>query len=143
MQKLLTVRIEEELHQKLRLSTVAHETTVAEIVRKSLEEWLVKNPAPTGNARRAVAAKLAKSGRGRKPAATKSAPAKKAVADKAPAKKAAAKPAAKRTAKPAAKKVASKPAAKPAPAKKAAAKKPAAKKVAAKAKAPATRRKRA
>jgi hypothetical protein len=46
MQKLLTVRIDADLLQELRLATVARGTTMAEIVRNSLEEWLSQNPPP-------------------------------------------------------------------------------------------------
>ena len=46
MQKLLTVRIDADLLQELRLATVARGTTMAEIVRTSLTEWLQQNPAP-------------------------------------------------------------------------------------------------
>ena len=46
MQKLLTVRIDADLLQELRLATVARGTTMAEIVRGSLTEWLQSNPAP-------------------------------------------------------------------------------------------------
>ncbi|MBI1290395.1 hypothetical protein GC173_04035 [bacterium] len=57
-QKLLTVRLEEDFHQKVRMATIAHETTMAEVVRAALEAWLKTNGAKPKKA--APAAKPAK-----------------------------------------------------------------------------------
>lgn len=59
MQKLLTVRIDADLLQELRLATVARGTTMAEIVRGSLTEWLQANPAPQISRSRSKAAATA------------------------------------------------------------------------------------
>jgi hypothetical protein len=50
MQKLLTVRIDGALLQKLRVATVQRDTTIAAVVREGLEAWLAKNPAKAGAA---------------------------------------------------------------------------------------------
>ena len=46
MQKLLTVRIDGALLQRLRVATVQRDTTIAQVVRQGLEEWLAKGCAP-------------------------------------------------------------------------------------------------
>ncbi|CAN5515748.1 hypothetical protein BH09SUM1_BH09SUM1_20780 [soil metagenome] len=52
-QKLLTVRMDEGFLQNLRLATVAHETTIAAVVRDALSDWLQRNPGPRGSRGRA------------------------------------------------------------------------------------------
>ena len=46
MHKLMTVRIEETKYQEFRLATIARGMTTSEVVRKLVEDWLAKNPAP-------------------------------------------------------------------------------------------------
>ncbi len=45
MEKLLTVRIGGDLHQKVKLATVASGTTIAAVVRAALEDFAAKHPA--------------------------------------------------------------------------------------------------
>lgn len=42
--KLLTIRVDETLHQEARLATLAHNTTMAEVVREALQAWLKAHP---------------------------------------------------------------------------------------------------
>lgn len=51
MQKLLTVRIDGSILQKLRVATVSRDTTIADVVRQGLSDWLAKNPARGGAAK--------------------------------------------------------------------------------------------
>lgn len=60
--KLLTVRLESGFLRELRLATVAHETTMAEVVRAALADWLKRNPAP-GMTPRAEEPKKSKKGK--------------------------------------------------------------------------------
>ena len=50
--KLLTVRLDESLHQAARLATLANNTTMAEVVREALESWLKDNPVKAVKARK-------------------------------------------------------------------------------------------
>ncbi|MCC7392632.1 hypothetical protein IT571_09790 [Candidatus Sumerlaeota bacterium] len=70
MQKLLTVRIDGALLQRLRVATVQRDTTIAQVVRQGLEEWLAK-----GGTRAAASAKSAK---GAASKSARKAPAKRA-----------------------------------------------------------------
>ncbi|MCC6548393.1 hypothetical protein IT570_14640 [Candidatus Sumerlaeota bacterium] len=71
MQKLLTVRIDGNMLQRLRLATVQRDTTIAEVVRQGLEEWLAKGgtrstggaPKPTKVAAKTARKAPAKRGR--------------------------------------------------------------------------------
>lgn len=88
MNKLLTVRIDSELHQKAKLATIAQETTIADVVRDALRAYVQKVPAAKGpKAAKPAARKAAKPAAKKAPA--KKAPAAKPAARKAPAKKAA------------------------------------------------------
>jgi DNA gyrase/topoisomerase IV subunit B len=80
MSNLLTVRLEPDLHNKLRLATVTRGTTMAQVVREGLEAWLKSNPA-TGSAPARKVAKPAKE------KAVKAKPAKAAKTVAKPAKK--------------------------------------------------------
>ena len=46
MAKLLTIKVSDELHQAIRLSTVVNNTSITEVVREALEAWVEKHPAP-------------------------------------------------------------------------------------------------
>ena len=93
MSNLLTVRLDADLHNKLRLATVTRGTTMAEVVREGLEAWLKSNPSGgSAPARKVAKAKPAKAAKpAAKKAATKAAKpaAKKAAKPAKPAKKAA------------------------------------------------------
>lgn len=61
MQKLLTVRIDGSLLQRLRVATVQRDTTIAEVVRQGLDEWLSKNPGrSSGGASKTASSKATK-----------------------------------------------------------------------------------
>jgi len=46
MAKLITIKLSDEVHQAVRLSTVVNNTSITEVVREALTEWLQKHPAP-------------------------------------------------------------------------------------------------
>lgn len=62
MDKLLTVRIDQDLLQDVKMATVSNETTIAEVVREALRKYVASNPGRGGS--RAPKAKAA----ARKPA---------------------------------------------------------------------------
>lgn len=57
MSKLLTVRVDEDFHNRVKTTTSQHGVTIAEIVRNSLEDWMAKNPSDGKKKKKAAPAK--------------------------------------------------------------------------------------